>query len=213
MIGGVGRTYTGMTNSTDHHDPPGPVPERTALLFREHSARVYAYARRHVEESHCDDVVSETFLVAWKRPEQVPAVGLPWLLVVARNVIANQRRTNRRADDLWFAAVRQGWTATSPSADQCVIEREAVIAALETCTQEREALLLTAWDGLTPEQAAAIADCSTRAFTVRLHRARSRLRAALATQDRTEHGGVTRRTSEPVEAPAHSTTRLAQETS
>lgn len=203
-----------MTNSTDHHDPPGRVPEPTALLFREHSARVYAYARRHVEESHCDDVVSETFLVAWKRPEQVPPIALPWLLVVARNVIANQRRTSRRADDLWFAAVRQGWTATSPSADQAVVEREAMISALETCTRaEREALLLTAWDGLTPEQAAAIADCSTRAFTVRLHRARTRLRTALAQQDSTEHGDVTQRIGEPAEGPAHSPIRLAQEMS
>lgn len=214
MIGAVGRTYTGMTHSTDHPDPTGQVPERTALLFREHSARVYAYARRHVEESHCDDVVSETFLVAWKRPEQVPPMALPWLLVVARNVIANQRRTSRRADDLWFAAVRQGWTATSPSADQSVMEREAMIAALEACTRaEREALILTAWDGLTPEQAAAIADCSTRAFTVRLHRARTRLRTALAQQGHTEYADATHCTPDPAEGPAHTTIRLARETS
>ncbi|KGN33385.1 RNA polymerase subunit sigma-24 [Knoellia sinensis KCTC 19936] len=202
-----------MTTTTEHDEPPGQIPERTAALFRQHAARVYAYARRHVEESHCDDVVSETFLVAWRRPDQVPEEPLPWLLVVARNVIANQRRTNRRADDLWFAAVRQGWTATSPSADQSLIEREAMIGALESCTRaEREALLLTAWDGLTPEQAAAIADCSTRAFTVRLHRARTRLRAALAAQDlhstepiQTHH--------EPAEGSVRATTRLAQEMS
>lgn len=157
VIGGGERTYKGVIHPPDQLGPPNPdpapeptlepSPDRLTTLFREHSARVYAYARRHVEESHCDDIVSETFLVAWRRPEKVPDQALPWLLVVARNVIANQRRTSRRADDVWFAAVRQGWTATSPSADEAVIEREAMIAALETCTRaEREALLLTAWD-------------------------------------------------------------------
>lgn len=212
VIGGDGRTFKGVSHPPDQHSPPDP--DRLVDLFRRHAPRVYAYARRHVEESTCDDVVSETFLVAWRRPGKVPEDPLPWLLVVARNVIANQRRTSRRADELWFAAVRQGWTATSPSADQAVLEREAMIAALATCTRaEREALLLTAWDGLAPEQAAAIADCSPRAFTVRLHRARSRLRTALANEDRTEQGEAVPRTGEPVEGPARTTIRLAQEMS
>ncbi|MCG2801787.1 MAG: hypothetical protein L6311_06800, partial [Cellulomonas sp.] len=40
---------------------------------------------------------------------------------------------------------------------------------------EREALLLAAWDGLTPQQAAQVAGCSVAAFTKRLSRARARL--------------------------------------
>jgi len=192
--------------------PPDETSDRLTALFREHSARVYAYARRHVEETHCDDVVSETFLVAWRRPGKVPQDALPWLLVVARNVIANQRRTSRRADDVWFAAVRQGWTATSPSADQEVLEREAMMAALETCTRpEREALLLTAWDGLTAEQGAAVAGCSTGAFTVRLHRARARLRAALSRPPDTETVDDGHRAGRPVQDPTHRRIQLAQE--
>jgi RNA polymerase sigma factor (sigma-70 family) len=203
VIGGQGRTYPGVTHPPD--EPSPPVHERLAELFRQHSPRVYAYARRHVEESHCDDVVSETFLVAWRRPDQVPPEPLPWLLVVARNVAANQRRTSRRADQLWFAAVREGWTATTPSAHEALAERETVLAALEQCTRaEREALLLTAWDGLTTQQAAAVADCSARAFTVRLHRARARLRTAMAAQEQC---------TEPAGEPVHATTRLAEELS
>ncbi|WP_460459468.1 RNA polymerase sigma factor [Angustibacter peucedani] len=180
-----------MTSPPEAPGPPGPPgpaepsdDERLAATFRQHAGRVYAYARRHVEESQCDDVVSETFLVAWRRPDRVPDQPLPWLLVVARNVIANQRRTARRADQLWFAAVREGWHPTSPSAADAVHERDSLLAALAQCTRaEREALLLTAWDGLTPAQAAAVAGCSARAFTVRLHRARTRLRTALADAD------------------------------
>jgi RNA polymerase sigma factor (sigma-70 family) len=184
VIGGLGRTSPRVTPSTAPPDPPLDVDERLTAAFRQHAGRVYAYARRHVEESQCDDVVSETFLVAWRRPDRIPEQALPWLLVVARNVIANQRRTSRRADQLWFAAVREGWALTSPSAADAVHERDSLIAAMDRCTRaEREALLLTAWDGLTPAQAAVVADCSVRAFTVRLHRARTRLRAALAESD------------------------------
>lgn len=198
-----------MTPPPPDHVQPDEPTDRVASAFRAHAARVYAYARRHVEESQCDDVVSETFLVAWRRPEKVPDDPLPWLLVVARNVIANQRRTSRRADDVWFAAVRQGWTATSPSADESVLERDTVLAALAQCTRaEREALLLTAWDGLSPAQAAAVADCSVRAFTVRLHRARNRLKAAYAAPPPTSDTPDLVRAGRSVAAP-----RLVKETS
>jgi RNA polymerase sigma-70 factor (ECF subfamily) len=48
---------------------------------------------------------------------------------------------------------------------------------------DREALLLTAWEGLDARQAAAAVGCSTGTFTVRLHRARRRLEQALAAAD------------------------------
>jgi RNA polymerase sigma-70 factor (ECF subfamily) len=48
---------------------------------------------------------------------------------------------------------------------------------------DREALLLTAWEGLDAEHAALAAGCSTGTFTVRLHRARRRLEQALAAAD------------------------------
>ena len=200
VIGGRGRTYRGVNSPPD-------ADTRLTELFRAHAARVHAYARRHVEEAHCDDVVSETFLVAWRRPDAVPDPPLPWLLVVARNVIANQRRTSRRADQVWFAAVREGWTAASASAEETVHERDLVLRALAGCTRaEREALLLTAWDGLSPAEGAAVADCSVRAFTVRLHRARTRLRAAYAAEETTTW------TSVPAGEPARAA-RLVEELS
>lgn len=210
VIGGGGRTSPGVTPPPEASRPD--VDTHLTELFRAYSPRVYAYARRHVDLSACDDVVSETFLVAWRRPDAVPDPALPWLLVVARNVIANQRRTSRRADLVWFAAVREGWATTAPSADEALQEREGVLRALERCTRaEREALLLTAWDGLRPSEAAAVADCSVRAFTVRLHRARSRLRAAMAQQDLETRRGTSAQLTAPAAEPAHVTTRLAQE--
>lgn len=161
-------------------------------LFREHADRVHAYARRHVEPSTADDIVSETFLVAWRRRADLPEPPLPWLLVTARNLIANHRRSGRRADQHWLAAVREHWNApTAMPPDEALAEREAYLQALQACTRpEREALLLVAWDGLSPSEAAAVAGCSVRAFTVRLSRARARMERSLRdgpTEPRPQH--------------------------
>lgn len=80
----------------------------------------------------------------------------------------------------WANAVRELWHESTSSPDQAIEARKEAIEALRSCTEsEREAVLLVAWDGLSTADAASIADCSQRAFTVRLSRARSRLRSAL----------------------------------
>src|SRR3954454_9333069 len=60
-------------------------------LFDAHYSAVRAYAWRR-DPSNADDVVAETFLVAWRRLDDVPADALPWLIGVARNVRLNARR-------------------------------------------------------------------------------------------------------------------------
>jgi RNA polymerase sigma-70 factor (ECF subfamily) len=59
--------------------------ERFQALYAGHHAAVYAYAVSRVGRQLADEVVSETFLVAWRRLADVPAPALPWLLTVARN--------------------------------------------------------------------------------------------------------------------------------
>src|SRR4051812_40403011 len=81
--------------STAHDREPGAA-ERLESLFRGHHRAVSAYARRRVPGEAADDVVASTFLVAWRRLDDVPADSLPWLLAVARNVIATQQRGSRR---------------------------------------------------------------------------------------------------------------------
>lgn len=71
-------------------------------------------------------------------------------------------------------------------AEVTALQRVEVLAALAALSPtEREALLLIAWDGLTPTQAARIAGCTAAAFHLRLFRARRRLRAATTTDDQT----------------------------
>lgn len=164
--------------------PQRPPDARLAALFEEHGRRVYAYAARHTDPHTANDVVADAFLIAWRRIDDVPEHALPWLLVTARNVIANATRGERRRDRLASAMTRVADLAHAPSAESSAVDRSHLLDALGTLTDtDREALLLTAWDGLTAYDAAAVAGCSPRAFEVRLSRARARFDRALKVAD------------------------------
>jgi len=166
------------------------TPDRFEELFRATAPRVRTYLRRHVEPDVIDDLLAETFTVAWTRLDRIPQEPLPWLFVVARNMVRRQWRSRRRADELFQRSARELWTHVEASPETGMLNREDTLAALSQCSPlEREALLLTAWDGLSATDAAAVAGCSPRAFTVRLSRARSRFDRALGSDP--PSGGAT----------------------
>ena len=146
---------------------------------------------RHCGPSDADDVLAETFAVAWRRLDAVPDPAIGWLIVTARNVIAGRRRADRR--DVELARLFAEHTdlvgaTTDPGADELVVQRSVLLAALDTLSlREREALLLTAWDGLGHSDAAIVARCTPRAFRARLMRARARLAAALLDSSSSDH--------------------------
>jgi RNA polymerase sigma-70 factor, ECF subfamily len=143
-------------------------------MFTEHYPKVLAYVRRRSPQD-ANDVVSEVFLTAWRRLDRVPADALPWLLGVARRVLANTRRASGRHPTVALADVA---TEASPATDPA--ERLAVAQAFARLSErDREVLMLVAWDGLTGARAARALGCSVAAFHVRLHRARGRLTRAL----------------------------------
>ena len=145
-------------------------------MFDQHAGRVYAYAARRSTPDVANDVVSETFLIAWRRLDAVPADPLPWLLNVTGKVLANRRRSDRRRDD--FITERARALRAAPTFDpaDAVPTRLAVEQALDRLPPAvREALTLVAWDGLDVRAGAAAAGCSRATFSVRLHRARRRL--------------------------------------
>ena len=158
---------------------------RFASLWETHARRVYAYAARHTDPDTAQDVVAETFLVAWRRLADVPGDPLPWLLVVARNTLANQRRSAYRHRLLELELGRLLRVARpATAADVPVHARDEVLRAVAQLTDaEREAVLLAAWDGLSPQQAAHVAGCSVDAFSKRLSRARARLVEAMQSPD------------------------------
>jgi RNA polymerase sigma-70 factor (ECF subfamily) len=72
---------------------------RFRRLFDDAERDLLAYALRRVDRPEdAADVVAETFLVAWRRLDDVPpgAQARLWLYGVARRQLANQRRGNQQ---------------------------------------------------------------------------------------------------------------------
>ncbi|MCW2756560.1 MAG: polymerase, sigma-24 subunit, subfamily [Nocardioidaceae bacterium] len=147
--------------------------------------RVAAYVRRHVPPDDVQDVVAETFLHAWRRWDAVPQPPIGWLIGTARKVIGNSRRNVRRRSALHDRLVLLGSAArSSEDAGMLATERLAALEALAALPdQQREALLLVSWDGLTPDEAASALGVRPGTFRVRAHRARKALDDA-TTSDR-----------------------------
>lgn len=157
--------------------------DRFTRLYQEHYNRVLAFALRRASAEPARDAVDETFLIAWRRLADVPDEPLPWLMVVARNRISQHFRGARRADAAVPDAARLSVTVAR-DVGEAVSEREIVLRALEQLPEpDREVLMLVAWDGLSAGDAATVSGCSRATFRVRLHRARRRMRQALADLD------------------------------
>jgi RNA polymerase sigma factor (sigma-70 family) len=153
--------------------------DRFELLFRANYAAVRGYALRRAPADVAQDVVAETFLVAWRRLEDVPDDALPWLYGVARRVLANERRSADRRSALEQRVATE--TVLGNDAADRLGEAELMRAALAALSEDhREALMLVAWHGLTGARAARAAGCSAATFAVRLHRARAKLAEQLA---------------------------------
>jgi RNA polymerase sigma factor (sigma-70 family) len=156
---------------------------RFRRLYAEHGREVLAYAlRRTADAEDAADILAETFLVAWRRAGEVPAGGEArlWLYGVARRALANQRRGERRRDRL-TQRLRSELAAAIPSDSMPAREDDRVRAALARLhPDDREVLRLTAWEGLSPSEAACALGVSAVAARSRLHRARRRFRQELA---------------------------------
>ena len=149
-------------------------------MFREHRVAVRRYVSRRVLPDAVDDVVADTFLVAWRRFDELPRDTLPWLFATARRCLANNRRAAIRGDAL-RARLRAQRVAPAVDPRATDEDREAVIWAFaQLSDSERELLMLTEWDGLPPRRAAAVLGISATTARTRIHRARKKLRAALA---------------------------------
>jgi RNA polymerase sigma factor (sigma-70 family) len=160
----------------------GTPQEQFTELWHAEAPRVLAFARRHVGGEAAHDVVSETFMVAWRRWGELPTPPIGWLLVTARKVIQNRARSTRRnralEDRIALLEGVAAWAADS--AETALTRREALERLARLDEQHREALLLVSWDGLTNDQAAAVLGIKPATFRRRLSRARAALLAPSA---------------------------------
>lgn len=153
---------------------------RFEILFHEHADAVLAYALRRSDPEIAQEVVSETFAVAWRRLGDIPDPALPWLLGVARRVLANSRRSTSRQRALALRLAQEPADAAYDSIGEVDTRLSARAALALLPPTQREAIELVAWEGLSSAEAAELLACPRGVFAVRLHRARRRLQRHLS---------------------------------
>ena len=163
-------------------------------LYRATYPRVLAYARSMAPREDADDAVAETYGIAWRRQRDIPhGSELGWLIGVTRRVLANTRRSRRRHGALHALLDLQPRIAGPDPADH-IDDGELRAALLALSPLDREAVVLSAWFGLSSADAAQALGVSPAAFRMRVARARRRLRSVLTP------------TTQPEESPQWQTT-------
>jgi len=142
---------------------------------------VWAYAARRLPRDEADDIVAETFLVAWRRRHDRPRRNeKAWLLSIAHNIIGTRYRSRERHQQLIARLESQRPDRATDKTDLTdAISQRLANALRDLPESELQALLLVGWDGLTPKDAATVAGCSRQALRMRLHRARRELERTL----------------------------------
>ena len=151
-------------------------------IYETHYRAVAAYAGRRASPHDAEDVVAETFLIAWRRLEDIPpeSLTLPWLYVVARRVLSQRLRGARRRERLLSRLFGQPSPGPGGDPRQGSATDPAVHAALSTLRpNDQELLRLAEWEELTHTELAQLFNCTTATISVRLHRAHRRFAQAL----------------------------------
>lgn len=157
-------------------------------FYGAHRRHVVAYCRRRAEGADALEAADETFLVAWRRWDDIPGRDEPrraraWLYGVAYRLLGNQRRGQRRRRALTsrIAGMRSARPVHTP--EPAVLQTEEqreVIRALATLPErDQEVLRLTTWEELSHPEIATVLGTTTDAVAQRAHRARRRLAVAL----------------------------------
>ncbi len=161
--------------------------DRVTRVYEQHAPAVAAFVLRRSPSSDAPDIVAETFLIAWRRREILPEEPdtLPWLYGVARNVMANSRRGQRRQTRL---AGKLGALSVDPVYDNSSVEKadefSRVARAMHRLPdRDVELLRLASWEALTPTEIATVLEMAPGTVRQRLHRARARLRAELELEE------------------------------
>jgi RNA polymerase sigma factor (sigma-70 family) len=161
------------------------APAAFAELFERHARVVGAFAARRVGYDAAEDILSETFLVAFRRRSDFDAAwdsARPWLLGFASRLIRKHRSREAAQWRAFAAAASRGEPATDGAIDAAGSRTDALadLRALapkiaKLSAGDRETLLLYAWGDLTYEQVALAQGIPVGTVRSRLNRVRRKL--------------------------------------
>ena len=178
-------------NVVDMSSPP-PSEETFTAFYREYYRSVHGYIRATCSGIDAAEAAESVFMIAWRRFDHIPAeYPKAWLFGVVRNVIRNERRTQRRSNTLVERAVFDRPHTSTSQADDAVPPEvlDGLVAGLNRLRDDdREILLLSAWGGLDADEIATTLGIKKNAATVRLHRARERLRTTMGNRTGDQEG-------------------------
>lgn len=143
---------------------------------------VWRFVRRRVDSTaDADDVTAEVFATAWRRRDEAPPAEERrlWVFGVARLTLRNHHRSGVRRDRLHLRLVDGTATTTEPVERDDTVWR--ALASLDP--DDRDLLIMRAWDGLAVNDIAVVLGVSANAVSQRLAKARTRLAAAMAAVD------------------------------
>ncbi|KAA2253638.1 RNA polymerase sigma factor [Solihabitans fulvus] len=193
----------GPPASVEHDRPdlagPGAKAE-FARLFDSYARTLRGYLAGRVGAHAADDLVAETFLIAFRRRDSYDATRVPvrgWLYGIATNVLRNHRRDEIRGLRATARAGHFGGSEHNEPHDNRVaarVDAEHRMRGLadglaDLSDDERDALLLTSWAGLEPGELAAALGVPASTVRTRLHRARRKLRGIDIEQGTADNGG------------------------
>ncbi|MFD8557941.1 RNA polymerase sigma factor [Streptosporangium canum] len=163
--------------------PPDGRRRRFEELYQANHDPVLGYVLRRTANGHdAADILAETFMTVWRRLDDVPAgeKARPWLFGVARRVLANYHRGERRHTAL-TARLASELSAVQRQSREESAEVDALAKAFADLSDDyREVLSLADWEGMSIAEIAVVLGCSANAVRIRLHRARRRLARALS---------------------------------
>lgn len=171
-------------------------PRAFGELFHRHGQTVHRYVTRRAGVEVADEVVAETFLVAFERRDRFDhdfEDASPWLLGIATNLLKSYRRSEARHLDAAARAAQQegydGDLGRSTARLDAISDLASIAARVRALpVGDRDVLLLHAWGDLTGEQIAAALGVPVGTVWSRLSRARRVLRAAVVEEAGGEHG-------------------------
>jgi RNA polymerase sigma factor (sigma-70 family) len=155
--------------------------ERFNRLYERNARDLLGYLVRRTEgHENAADCLAETFLVAWRKRDEIPsdeAAARPWVFGIARNVVRRERELdNKRSRAVEALASELRHTRTMISTD------DPGMAALKLLSPiDREIIEMLAWDQLSPREVAVVLELSPNVVRIRAHRSRLKLREHLQT--------------------------------